>query len=88
MLSDPAQSSPVRSTALPHPAIDHLERVLAVSFSEANAVLPLRNGDEIFASMLAAIDAAVQSVDFLTFVYWSGEVADTFADALVGASKR
>ncbi|WP_244874806.1 phospholipase D-like domain-containing protein, partial [Modicisalibacter luteus] len=42
----------------------------------------LRNGIEIFPLMLEAIRQARFSVDFLTFVYWKGEVARQFADGL------
>ena len=42
----------------------------------------LRNGDEIFPAMLDAIEAAEHTIDFLTFVYWEGEVGTEFAQAL------
>lgn len=37
---------------------------------------------EIFPAMLEAINNATQSVDFLTFVYWEGKIAQQFAEAL------
>ncbi|MEO7725248.1 MAG: phospholipase D-like domain-containing protein [Chthoniobacterales bacterium] len=49
---------------------------------EGNLVMPLRNGVEIFPAMLAAIDAAERSITFETFIYWSGAIAQKFADAL------
>lgn len=71
---------------------DRIERSLAVNmlcaFTERNEVTILRNGIEIFASMLEAIDSASSTIDFLTFVYWQGDVAQSFADALSRASKR
>lgn len=46
------------------------------------------NGDEIFPPMLDAIRSAQETVEFLTFVYWSGDVAEDFADALSSAARR
>lgn len=48
----------------------------------------LENGDDIFPSMLEAIESAVDTVDLLTYVYWAGEVADRFADAAIRAAGR
>jgi len=42
----------------------------------------LVNGDRIFPSMLAAIRGAKRTIDFETYIYWSGEIGKTFADAL------
>lgn len=50
--------------------------------TDGNTIEILRNGDEIFPSMLDAIRGATRSIDFLTFVYWQGEVTEQFADAL------
>jgi cardiolipin synthase len=46
-----------------------------------NTVQGLRNGDEIFPAMLAAIRSAKRTVCFETFIYWSGSVGREFADA-------
>ncbi len=59
-----------------------LETMLGVPATEGNAVDILRNGDEIFPSMLEAIRASERSVDLLTFIYWTGEIAEEFAGAL------
>ncbi|KIF73220.1 phospholipase [Streptomyces sp. 150FB] len=59
-----------------------LERLIGIAATEGNAVLPLRNGDEIFASMLAGIGSAEYTVDMMTFVYWRGDIARRFARAL------
>jgi len=48
----------------------------------------LLNGDEIFPAMLEAIRGARSTVTFETFVYWSGEIAKEFAEALADASRR
>ena len=59
-----------------------LEGVLGVPATEGNRIEVLRNGDEIFPAMLDAIDGAEHTIDFLTFVYWKGEVGTRFAQAL------
>lgn len=47
-----------------------------------NRVDTLRNGDEIFPAMLAAIRSAKRNIDFETYVYWSGQIGRDFADAI------
>src|SRR3982751_4285009 len=49
---------------------------------EGNQVETLLNGDEIFPSMLATIRSAKKSINFKTYIYWSGGVGKQFADAL------
>ena len=51
-----------------------LEGVIGVPATEGNRIDVLRNGDEIFPAMLDAIDGAEHTIDFLTFVYWEGEI--------------
>ncbi len=59
-----------------------LEQTIGVPFTEGNKVAILKNGDEIFPAMLSAIDASKSSIDFLTFVYWQGNIAKVFAQSL------
>ncbi|MGY0020420.1 phospholipase D-like domain-containing protein [Streptomyces sp. cg35] len=59
-----------------------MERLIGVAATEGNRLLPLRNGDEIFPAMLTAIREARHTVDMMTFVYWQGEIAREFAEAL------
>ncbi|WP_069174528.1 phospholipase D-like domain-containing protein [Streptomyces griseus] len=59
-----------------------LERLIGIAATEGNALLPLHNGDEIFAAMLGAIRDAEHTVDMMTFVYWRGDIAREFAEAL------
>jgi cardiolipin synthase A/B len=47
-----------------------------------NTIDTLLNGDAIFPAMLDAIARAERSITFATYVYWSGSIADTFAEAL------
>ncbi|GAA1933460.1 hypothetical protein GCM10009837_69090 [Streptomyces durmitorensis] len=49
-----------------------LERLIEVAATEGNALVPLRNGDEIFGAMLEGIRSARHTVDMMTFVYWKG----------------
>lgn len=57
--------------------------LLGPSITEGNKVQYLENGNEIFPAMLGAISAAQHTITFETYVYWSGEVADSFAEALI-----
>jgi cardiolipin synthase len=59
-----------------------LEGVIGVPATEGNRIEVLRNGDEIFPAMLDAIAAAEHTIDFLTFVYWTGEIGSEFAQRL------
>ncbi len=59
-----------------------LENSLGIPFSENNSIQGLKNGDEIFPEMLKAIENAHKRIDFLTFVYWTGDIADKFANSL------
>jgi cardiolipin synthase len=64
------------------------EALLGVPATEGNQVDVLRNGIRIFPAMLEAIDAATRTVDMVTFIYWHGDVAQRFADALSRAAER
>lgn len=50
--------------------------------TSGNQIDVLRNGDAIFSAMLEAIGDAKRSVDFLSFVFWQGEITDQFTNAL------
>jgi cardiolipin synthase A/B len=53
-----------------------------------NRVELLVDGDEAYPAMLAAIDAATQSIALATYIFDRGRVADQFVDALARAVKR
>ena len=57
------------------------------AISSGNAVQTLVNGDEIFPSMLAAISAARATINFETYIYWSGTIGYEFARALAAKSR-
>ncbi len=56
-----------------------VEGVLGVPATTGNKVDVLRNGVEIFPAMLDAIRKAEHTVDMLTYVYWTGDIARQFA---------
>lgn len=65
-----------------------LEGLLGIPFTNGNTVTPLRNGREIFPAMLDAIAGARSTVELLTFVYWTGEIAERMADALAEKARE
>lgn len=64
----------------------HFERELSVLLGPpvvgGNRYRVLRNGDEIFPAMLAAIRSATKTITFESYIYWSGDIGDEFAKAL------
>jgi cardiolipin synthase len=52
-----------------------------------NSYHVLLNGDEIFPALLAAIAGAKQTINFETYIYWSGAIGKRVADALAGRAK-
>lgn len=49
---------------------------------EGNRFRVLRNGDEIFPAMLEAIRGARETINFESYIYWSGDIGNAFARAL------
>ena len=62
--------------------------LLGPAFVDGNSVKVLRNGDEIFPSMLDAIKSARTSITFETYIYWSGDIGREFARQLALAARR
>ena len=56
-----------------------LNVVLARPILSGNRVEHLYNGDEIFPAMLSAIEQARSTINFETYIYWSGEIAEQFS---------
>lgn len=56
--------------------------MLGPSVIPGNRVVALQNGAEIFPEMLAAIRGARRSVNFETYIYWSGAIGREFSEAL------
>ncbi len=67
------------------PRINNLFRM---SSSQVTTWKWLRCGDEAFPAMLAAIDAATQSVCLETYIFSDDELGRRFRDALLAASRR
>lgn len=59
-----------------------MDAMLGPDVLEGNDVTLLENGNEIFPAMLEAIRSAQRSITFETYIYWSGDIGKTFADAL------
>jgi cardiolipin synthase A/B len=57
--------------------------LLGPAILPGNRITVLENGDEIFPAMLKAIRAAEQSINFETYIYWSGHTGEEFAQALI-----
>jgi len=49
---------------------------------DGNQIINLENGAEIFPAMLAAIKGARKSINFETYIYWSGDIGRDFVEAL------
>ncbi len=86
--------TPVAPTALP-PEVHHLhtlaelvDRVAARPLAAGNAVRPLVNGDQAYAEMLAAIDAADKTVALSTYIFDNDPVGRQFLDGLERAARR
>lgn len=56
--------------------------LLGPSIMDGNRATELINGDQIFPAMLKSIRAAKKTVLFETYIYWSGDIGNEFADAL------
>lgn len=61
-----------------------LESLAGSPVRHGNRVEVLKNGDQIFPSMVQAIESAQESIDFSTYIYWTGgPVITGFGEALV-----
>ncbi|MEC5387896.1 cardiolipin synthase [Uliginosibacterium sp. H3] len=56
--------------------------LLGPAILEGNHAEQLENGKEIFPAMLKAIHGARKTISFETYIYWSGEIGQAFAQAL------
>lgn len=57
-------------------------QLLGPQFLSGNRTTSLINGDEIFPAMLEAIRGAQKTINFETYIYWSGDICQEFTDAL------
>ena len=65
-----------------------LESTVGTPFARGNDVRVLKNGRQIFPAMIEAIQEAQHRVDFLTFVYWTGDIANRMAQTLADKAKE
>jgi len=56
--------------------------LLGPQFLAGNRLGVLKNGDEIFPAMLAAIRSATTTITFETYIYWAGDIGREFTQAL------
>ena len=56
--------------------------LLGPAIVPGNQVRDLQNGAEIFPAMLAAIGAARHTINFETYIYWSGDIGRKMAELL------
>jgi cardiolipin synthase len=59
-----------------------LGTLLGPAIIDGNHVENFENGDRIFPAMLAAIRGAEHSINFESYIYWSGTIGREFAQAL------
>src|SRR5580700_6421438 len=64
-----------------------MSTLLGPAILPGNNITALQNGDEIFPAMLKAIREAKSTIDFETYIYWSGRTGEQFAQALVERSR-
>jgi cardiolipin synthase len=56
--------------------------LLGPNFVAGNNITALVNGNQIFPAMLSAIRSAKRSINFETYVFWDGQIAREFTEAL------
>ena len=69
-----------------HP--EYLAALVGADLTRGNAYDVLTNGDAIFPAMLDAIRRATRRINFETYIYESGAVANLFTAALESAARR
>ena len=66
----------------------YVAALLGVHPTGGNSYTVLTNGDQIFPSMLAAVNAAQRRISFETYIYTEGTIAKQFTEAFIAAAKR
>ncbi|HEX7707712.1 MAG TPA: cardiolipin synthase [Thermoanaerobaculia bacterium] len=62
--------------------VQTMHALTGAAMTDGNAIQVLKNGVEIFPSMLSAIRAAKKTINVEFYIYWDGEIGRTFAEAL------
>ena len=63
------------------------EAITMAPITHGNDIELFINGDEIFPAMIATMRRAERSLNFLSYLYWSGEIATTIAATLCERAK-
>jgi cardiolipin synthase len=63
-------------------------RLTGMASTVGNGAQVLRNGDEAYPAMIAAIDAAQRSVGLCSYIFRADKAGQPFIDALIRAQKR
>jgi cardiolipin synthase A/B len=63
------------------------EAITMAPITHGNDIELFINGDEIFPAMIETMRAAQRSLNFLSYLYWSGEIASEIAAALCSRAK-
>jgi cardiolipin synthase len=66
----------------------YLAALVGADLTRGNRYDVLTNGDQIFPAMLDAINGARRRINFETYIYDAGTVADKFTSALEAAARR
>lgn len=66
----------------------YVAALLGVHPTGGNRYEVLTNGDQIFPSMLAAVNQAKRRISFETYIYTEGAIGQQFTDAFIAAAKR
>ncbi len=64
-----------------------MSQLLGPPILDGNLATPLRNGAEIFPAMLAALEGAMRTITFETYIYSSGRIAEKFAAVLAAKAR-
>ncbi|MDF1814080.1 MAG: phosphatidylserine/phosphatidylglycerophosphate/cardiolipin synthase family protein [Verrucomicrobiales bacterium] len=81
-------TTPVSFNESAHSICPQLALLAGAKWSSGNRIVVLENGDEIFPAMLEAIENARDSIIFLTYVYWEGDIAEEFAKLLARKARN
>lgn len=67
---------------------DYLSRLVGHQLTAGDSYVVHTNGDKAFPAMLDAIARGTKRIDFETYIYQNGEVADRFTAAFEAAARR
>jgi cardiolipin synthase len=67
---------------------DYVSSLVGAKLEAGDRYTVLRNGDEVFPAMLAAVAGAKSRISFESFIYEDGAIGDQFTAAFVAAARR